>query len=920
MASAINDDELSMSLPQQQSSGPRRSIPTVISPPVRTPIQPPLSESPGTIRAMNRLNQYVFVRNIGEGSFGKVKLARHRVTGQEVAMKAISRRKLISRDMAGRIEREIQYLQLLRHPHIIKLYTVITTKTDIYMVLEYVPMELFDYIVKHGRLGEAKARKLFQQIICAVEYCHRHKIVHRDLKPENLLLDQNMNVKIADFGLSNIMTDGNFLKTSCGSPNYAAPEVIGGKLYAGPEVDVWSCGVILYVFLVGRLPFDDEFIPTLFKKIQAGSFHIPSSLPQGAVRLIKGCLQVHPVQRITIPEIRQDEWFMKDLPAYLVDPVDEFLDTGVDPTKAIDPRQLAPGKSPEVIQQIHESVVGKLGRTMGYNTEDVKDALSKDEPSAIKDAYLIVRENQLQTRLMADQRKKLADLVYIYANNLADYRQQNPEIEAFVAASPPLDPAFPTMSQHTRTNNDVKPLTSTIGEAHRGSRTLSDTPTVKVEQERPRVSNVRVLNTSLPHVHAELLLAREKAKQAGEDPDLVLHPAQEPEKPVADIPLPIPEAKIDDKTKKLLVRSKEEQEATSRALKPHSRSITTLHDLRSRPEGMTAITTEEKKAAPRREKPKRWQFGIRSRNAPFEAMRCLFSALKAQNADWQILPCRASDGEHNNEDEKDNTRTPPELANGQRHTVLQSKYQYLPSDYYIPREPWFIRARILKKGLLMPGEAPTLSAHSSAVSLPAEAQHQLKKHLEELGGYSSEDLSKVLGINGMSRNKSQAAGSQDPTGAADVFSAGQDAYTGPGHPLSRLDSLTKLQTKTPSDQIGVWVFVDIQLYMLESNTFMVDFKCDGYQNVVLVDPSKDKQRSPQGPGSNVTSPASSRPTSGFGTLNGARASEEGLAEENMKPYWKPTTKRYKNREKEISSPYPYLDVASDLVAQLAGNP
>src|SRR5271155_3352469 len=197
------------------------------------------------------------------------------------------------------------------------------------MVLEYAPMELFDYIVRHGRLGESRSRKLFQQIICAVEYCHRHKIVHRDLKPENLLLDQNMNVKIADFGLSNIMTDGNFLKTSCGSPNYAAPEVISGKLYAGPEVDVWSCGVILYVFLAGRLPFDDEFIPQLFKKIQAGIFTFPSSMSSltGPCSLIKQCLQVHPVQRITIPEIRQDEWFLKDLPAYLVDPVAEFLDT-----------------------------------------------------------------------------------------------------------------------------------------------------------------------------------------------------------------------------------------------------------------------------------------------------------------------------------------------------------------------------------------------------------------------------------------------------------------------------------------------------------------------------------------------------------------------------------------------------------------
>jgi carbon catabolite-derepressing protein kinase len=146
-------------------------------------------------------------------------------------------------------------------------YTVITTPQEIIMVIEYAGGELFDFLVSNGKVPEDSARRFFQQIICAVEYCHRHKIVHRDLKPENLLLDLNLNVKIADFGLSNIMTDGNFLKTSCGSPNYAAPEVIGGKLYAGPEVDVWSCGVILFVLLCGKLPFDDDYIPNLFKKI-----------------------------------------------------------------------------------------------------------------------------------------------------------------------------------------------------------------------------------------------------------------------------------------------------------------------------------------------------------------------------------------------------------------------------------------------------------------------------------------------------------------------------------------------------------------------------------------------------------------------------------------------------------------------------
>ena len=931
MSSALHDDELSISIPTPDVKRPRPSLPHLISPPTRGHTQSfSQAESPSTQRAMNRLNQYTFVKNIGEGSFGKVKLAKHKVTGQEVAMKTINRRKLISRDMAGRVEREIQYLQLLRHPHIIKLYTVITTKTDIYMVLEYVPMELFDYIVKHGRLGEAKARKLFQQIICAVEYCHRHKIVHRDLKPENLLLDKNMNVKIADFGLSNIMTDGNFLKTSCGSPNYAAPEVIGGKLYAGPEVDVWSCGVILYVFLVGRLPFDDEFIPALFKKIQAGSFHIPSQTPPGAVNLIRKCLQVHPVQRISIPEIREDEWFKKDLPAYLVDPVAEFLDTGVDSTKAIDPQQLAPGKPLEVVEKIHEKVVTKLGNTMGYAKDDVKDALSKEEPSAIKDAYLIVRENQL----MLDTRR--SESVYSQSPRLTsagDYNVDNPELESFLATSPPVEPNYPGMGMSPltrRLQDGVKPLTPSRGDPHRAStsRTLSDAVPAPQTDERPRVSNVRVLNTSMPHVHEELIQIRERAKANGEDPDLISHPSQVTQKD-PDSAHVIPE-EVKDEQGNPIYRSKEEQDATSRALKPHSRSVTALNEIKSlMPEKLTMIMNEDKKPPPSKVKPRRWQFGIRSRNQPYEAMRCLFNALQAQGAEWEIDPATAFDSSQDGDDEKDQMPPPPlELEPGERHSILQSKYSYIASDYYIPRDPWSIRARILKKGMLMPGEEPSISANSSAVSLPQEAKDQLKRHVHQLGGYASDEVTAALGLNDdPAKSKSPPSSgypSRQGTGHADAPEMhGHDAFTGPGQPLSRPDSHGGLNKKISSDHIGVWVFIDIQLYTLESGVYVVDFKCDGYQNVIWHDPKKESTKSPQN-SSGLTSPSSSRPTSGFGNaLHHAAPSSQSTGnanEDSDEPYWRPMSKRYRNLEKEISSPYPYLDVASDLVAQLASQP
>ncbi|GAA6035350.1 hypothetical protein JCM8097_008827 [Rhodosporidiobolus ruineniae] len=267
------------------------------------------------------IGEYEVIDVLGTGSFGKVKLARHTKTGLKVAMKFISKRKISTAEMSARVHREIQYLSLLRHPHIIKLYDVISTNTDIIMVIEYLSGELFDYIVKRGKMPEAEARRFFQQIISALEYCHSHNIVHRDLKPENLLLDDNMNVKIADFGLSNIMRDGDFLKTSCGSPNYAAPEVISGKLYAGPEIDVWSCGVILYVMLCGRLPFDEDHIPMLFKKINNGVYALPPFLSQDTRTLLTRMLTVDSNKRIKLHEIRQLPWFQKDLAPYLFPPL-----------------------------------------------------------------------------------------------------------------------------------------------------------------------------------------------------------------------------------------------------------------------------------------------------------------------------------------------------------------------------------------------------------------------------------------------------------------------------------------------------------------------------------------------------------------------------------------------------------------------
>ncbi|KAL6486195.1 hypothetical protein MHYP_G00055870 [Metynnis hypsauchen] len=301
-----------------------------------------------------KIGHYILGDTLGVGTFGKVKIGEHQLTGHKVAVKILNRQKIRSLDVVGKIKREIQNLKLFRHPHIIKLYQVISTPTDFFMVMEYVSGgELFDYICKHGRVEDNEARRLFQQIISAVDYCHRHMVVHRDLKPENVLLDGSMNAKIADFGLSNMMSDGEFLRTSCGSPNYAAPEVISGRLYAGPEVDIWSCGVILYALLCGTLPFDDEHVPTLFKKIRGGVFYIPEYLNRSVASLLMLMLQVDPLKRATIKDIREHEWFKQDLPGYLFPEDPSYDSTVVDEEAVREVCEKFESTEPEVLSSLY---------------------------------------------------------------------------------------------------------------------------------------------------------------------------------------------------------------------------------------------------------------------------------------------------------------------------------------------------------------------------------------------------------------------------------------------------------------------------------------------------------------------------------------------------------------------------------------
>ncbi|XP_042162257.1 serine/threonine-protein kinase SIK2-like [Oncorhynchus tshawytscha] len=255
---------------------------------------------------------YEIIRTLGKGNFAVVKLARHKVTKTQVAIKIIDKTRLNPSNLE-KIYREVQIMKLLNHPHIIKLYQVMETKDMLYIVTEYAKNgEMFDYLTSNGRMSEDEARKKFWQILMAVDYCHRHHIVHRDLKTENLLLDTNMNIKLADFGFGNFYNSGEPLSTWCGSPPYAAPEVFEGKEYEGPQLDIWSLGVVLYVLVCGSLPFDGPSLPALRQRVTEGRFRIPFYMSQDCENLIRKMLVVDPTKRISMAQIKQHRWMLAD--------------------------------------------------------------------------------------------------------------------------------------------------------------------------------------------------------------------------------------------------------------------------------------------------------------------------------------------------------------------------------------------------------------------------------------------------------------------------------------------------------------------------------------------------------------------------------------------------------------------------------
>ncbi|XP_055921757.1 serine/threonine-protein kinase MARK2 isoform X22 [Eupeodes corollae] len=312
------------------------------------------------------IGKYKLIKTIGKGNFAKVKLAKHLPTGKEVAIKIIDKTQLNPGSLQ-KLFREVRIMKMLDHPNIVKLFQVIETEKTLYLVMEYASGgEVFDYLVLHGRMKEKEARVKFRQIVSAVQYCHQKRIIHRDLKAENLLLDSELNIKIADFGFSNEFTPGSKLDTFCGSPPYAAPELFQGKKYDGPEVDVWSLGVILYTLVSGSLPFDGSTLRELRERVLRGKYRIPFYMSTDCENLLRKFLVLNPAKRASLETIMSDKWMNMGFE-------DEELKPYIEPKQDLaDPKRI-------------EALVA-----MGYNRQEIENSLSQVRYDDVFATYLLL--------------------------------------------------------------------------------------------------------------------------------------------------------------------------------------------------------------------------------------------------------------------------------------------------------------------------------------------------------------------------------------------------------------------------------------------------------------------------------------------------------------------------------------------------
>ncbi|XP_020664622.1 MAP/microtubule affinity-regulating kinase 3 isoform X1 [Pogona vitticeps] len=394
------------------------------------------------------IGNYRLLKTIGKGNFAKVKLARHILTGREVAIKIIDKTQLNPTSLQ-KLFREVRIMKILNHPNIVKLFEVIETEKTLYLIMEYASGgEVFDYLVAHGRMKEKEARAKFRQIVSAVQYCHQKHIVHRDLKAENLLLDADMNIKIADFGFSNEFTVGNKLDTFCGSPPYAAPELFQGKKYDGPEVDVWSLGVILYTLVSGSLPFDGQNLKELRERVLRGKYRIPFYMSTDCENLLKRFLVLNPTKRGTLEQIMKDRW----------------INAGHEDD------ELKPFVEPELDISDQKRIDIMVG--MGYSQEEIQESLSKMKYDEITATYLLL--GRKSSELDASDSSSSSNLSLAKARPSSDLNNstgQSPhhKVQRSISSSQkqrrysdhagpsiPSAVAYPKRSQTSTTDSDLK--------------------------------------------------------------------------------------------------------------------------------------------------------------------------------------------------------------------------------------------------------------------------------------------------------------------------------------------------------------------------------------------------------------------------------------------------------------------------------
>ncbi|XP_075700041.1 MAP/microtubule affinity-regulating kinase 3 isoform X4 [Rhinoderma darwinii] len=393
------------------------------------------------------IGNYRLLKTIGKGNFAKVKLARHILTGREVAIKIIDKTQLNPTSLQ-KLFREVRIMKILNHPNIVKLFEVIETEKTLYLIMEYASGgEVFDYLVAHGRMKEKEARAKFRQIVSAVQYCHQKHIVHRDLKAENLLLDADMNIKIADFGFSNEFTVGNKLDTFCGSPPYAAPELFQGKKYDGPEVDVWSLGVILYTLVSGSLPFDGQNLKELRERVLRGKYRIPFYMSTDCENLLKRFLVLNPSKRGTLEQIMKDRWI----------------------NAGHEEEELKPFVEPELDIADQKRIDVMVG--MGYSREEIQESLSKMKYDEITATYLLLGRKSSELDASDSSSSSNLSLAKVRpSSDLNNSTGQSPlKVQRSISSSQkqrrysdhagPAIPAvtvYPKRSQTNATDNDLK--------------------------------------------------------------------------------------------------------------------------------------------------------------------------------------------------------------------------------------------------------------------------------------------------------------------------------------------------------------------------------------------------------------------------------------------------------------------------------